>query len=69
MKKSKTVKEKILSHLQSGKKITGLKALNLFETISLAVYIFRLRKQGFNIQGEDVETKSGKIIKKYFIKK
>lgn len=65
--KSVSVKEQILSHLQSGKTLTGLIALDLFKTISLAVYIHRLRNQGYDIKGEDIETESGKTITKYYI--
>lgn len=65
--KQATVKEKVLSHLQKGNKLTGLQALKKFDTIRLAVYIHRLRMQGIDIKGEDIETPSGKTITRYYI--
>lgn len=40
----------ILSHLQSGKTITPIDALNLFGCFRLGARIFDLKKMGYNIE-------------------
>jgi hypothetical protein len=49
--------QKILKHLQSGKKITHISALNTFGVYRLADTIWKLRKRGYSI--ETMEKKRG----------
>ena len=55
----------ILSHLQSGKKLTKLEALQLFNCWSLSSRISDLNKMGHKIHSETVRIKSGKHIAEY----
>lgn len=55
----------ILAHLQSGKSLTSLQALQRFGTTRLAVYIHRLRRKGWpihmeRVQGAEPRTRYGK---------
>ncbi|MBP5430105.1 MAG: hypothetical protein J6Y25_04425 [Elusimicrobiaceae bacterium] len=65
----KSVKTQILEHLQSGGEITPLIALNRFNCLSLPARIFELRREGYAIQSELIETKSGKHVARYWINK
>jgi hypothetical protein len=56
-----------LSHLQSGRPITALEALNLYGIFRLASRIHDLKKHGVEIQSRDVETQNGKKISQYFL--
>ncbi len=55
----------ILAHLQSGKRITGLKALELFGCIHLPRRILDLREAGHAIAAEWITTDSGKRCREY----
>jgi hypothetical protein len=63
----KTQNERILNHLQRGRKITQLEALNKFDCFRLASRISDLRADGYPIQSETIETKSGKHVARYFL--
>ena len=59
---------KILAHLQSGKFITPLYALQKFGCFRLSGRIWELKQRGFNIVTEIVDdAKSGKRFAKYYI--
>lgn len=54
MGNKKLSKEKlVLAHLESGKTITPIEALNLYRSFRLAAIICELRKQGHNIITKD----------------
>lgn len=46
--------KEVLKHLQSGKTITSMEAINLFGATRLSAIIFDLRKAGFNIVTNNV---------------
>lgn len=53
-------REKIKNHLLSGKKLTGLKAFEKWQTLSLPQHINALRSQGVDIvTDEKVNKKTG----------
>ena len=60
-----TQKEKIKKHLQKGKSITAIQALNLFNCFRLAARIADLRNEGMKICTENCTLKNGKNIAKY----
>ena len=57
--------KKILAHLQSGKSITGLGALNLFSCFRLPARIHKLKAKGHAIQSQriEIETSDGRIAR------
>jgi hypothetical protein len=59
--------QQVLSHLQSGKPITALEALNLYGIFRLASRIHDLKKCGVEIQSREIETDNGKKISQYFL--
>lgn len=59
--------QQVLSHLQSGKPITALEALNLYGIFRLASRIHDLKKNGIAIQSREIETDNGKKISQYFL--
>ncbi len=60
------IKTLLRNYLLQGKSITGLQALNRWGTIRLAVYVQRLRDEGYNVKKEMVKEKN-KTYAKYFI--
>lgn len=62
-----TQKEQIKKHLQKGKSLTAIQALNLFNCFRLAARIADLRNEGMKIYTENHTLKSGKVIAKYSI--
>ncbi len=52
---TQTQKEAILRHLQSGKTITPLEALNLYGCFRLGARIWDLRNEGYVIRSERVK--------------
>jgi hypothetical protein len=59
--------KRILKHLKSGKTLTGLEALRLFDCFSLPQRIGNLRSFGFVIKTTMITTDSGKRIAEYSI--
>jgi hypothetical protein len=55
----------ILAHLQEGKAITPLEALNSFGTFRLAARIYDLRKAGYDIRCRKVRVAKGKSVAEY----
>ena len=47
-------KSDVLAHLKTGKSITSIEALNLFQAFRLADIVFKLRKDGVPIKTETV---------------
>lgn len=60
--------KEILSHLESGKKLTALEALNLFGCMRTASRINDLKKAGHDIISKMVELPNGKRIAEYSLK-
>jgi len=58
-------KESILNYLQSGKSLSPLEALNMFNCLRLGARISDLRKEGYNIQ--TTYNKKGKRYAKYIL--
>ena len=58
---------KILDHMLRGHRITGMDALNLFGCWRLPARIADIKKRGFQIQSEFINTPSGKQVKAYWI--
>ena len=56
---------KILEHLNSGRSITAIEALQLYGCFRLAARIHDLKKAGVPIKCEERETESGKRIASY----
>ena len=52
---TQTQKEAILRHLQSGKTITPLEALELYRCYRLSARIRELRDEGYKIKSENVK--------------
>lgn len=55
----------ILKHLQDGKTITALEALQLFGCLRLGARCWDLRKAGHQIESKMVVTNSGKHVAQY----
>ncbi len=60
--------EKIKKHLQFGKHITAIDALNLYGCFRLAARINDLRKNGMMIESRPFQTNGGAIISEYYLK-
>ena len=59
-------KDSILSYLQTGRSLSPLEALNMFNCLRLGARISDLRKEGYNI--ETTYNKTGKRYAKYILK-
>jgi hypothetical protein len=64
-----TQKELVLNYLKSGRRLTVLKALNLFNCMSLSQRIGNLKSEGYPVKGEMIRTKTGKYISEYHYQK
>jgi hypothetical protein len=56
---------KILAYLQAGNRLTALEALQRFQCFRLAARIHELRRDGWQIEEQMVETGSGKRVAEY----
>lgn len=65
--KTPTQTDLIRQHLESGKYITGLDALNLYGCFRLAARIGELKDEGFNIKSQFVKTPGGATISQYWL--
>ena len=59
--------KQILAYMQTGHRITGIEALNMFGCFRLPSRITDLRNKGYDISSRFVKTASGKSIKEYWI--
>ena len=50
-----TKKKKILTHLQSGRTITSMEAIDLYKCTRLAAIIYSLKDEGYNIESKNVK--------------
>jgi hypothetical protein len=58
---------RILAHLQSGRKLTALEALDWFKCFRLASRVCDLRKAGYLVEKRTIKTNSGKNIAQYYL--
>jgi hypothetical protein len=58
---------RILAHLQSGRTLTALEALDWFKCFRLASRVCDLRKAGYLVEKRTVKTNSGKNIAQYYL--
>ena len=58
MKKTKTQKSEVLKYMQTHKGITSIQAIEKFGATRLSDIIFRLRKDGYDIETEQITTKN-----------
>jgi len=59
--------KKILAHLQEGKSITPLEALNMFGCFRLGARIADIKALGYAVRSEFVTTPLQKRVKKYYL--
>ena len=62
---SNSQKTRILKHLEDGRSITPLDALNLFGCFRLSAVIFDLKEEGHDIQTKMVTNQNGKKFASY----
>ena len=62
---SNSQKTRILKHLEDGRSITPIDALNLFGCFRLSDVIFKLKQEGHDIQTDMVENQNGKKFASY----
>jgi hypothetical protein len=55
----------VLKHLQSGRTLTSLEALNLFGSLRLAALIWSLRNKGYDIQSRLITVGGHKQVSEY----
>ena len=58
---------RILAHLQAGRTITALEALEWFKCFRLASRVCDLRKAGHDVQKRTIKTNSGKSVAEYYL--
>ena len=58
---------RILDYLRQGNRLTALEALERFQCFRLAARIHELRREGWQIDEQTVETPSGKRIAEYWM--
>lgn len=58
MKKTKTQKTEILKYMQTHRGITSLQAIEKFGATRLSDIIFKLRKEGYEIETEQITKKN-----------
>lgn len=57
--------DEILLHLQTGRTLTALEALRLFGCLRLGARIYDLKRRGWRIEKEMIQTASGKWVAEY----
>lgn len=60
-----TQTELIREHLEKGRTLTPLEALDLFQCLRLGARVWELKRQGLPIDCAMVETPSGKRVARY----
>jgi len=58
---------RILAHLQTGRTLTALEALDWFKCFRLASRVCDLRKAGYDVQKRTIKTNSGKSVAEYYL--
>lgn len=64
-----SMKRQILAYLQSGGELTPLKALKMFNCLSLPARVYELRREGYSISSQLIETETKKHVAKYWLNK
>lgn len=64
---TRTQNELIRDHLEQGKRITPVDALNFFQCMRLASRICELRRDGLPVQSRVKTLKNGKKVAEYFL--
>ena len=67
--KQTTQNSKILRALKRGRRLTAIDALKQFGCFRLASRIYDLRCDGYSIETRTVETKTGKHVTEYSLRK
>jgi hypothetical protein len=57
----------VQTHLESGRALTALEALDKYGINRLAARVLELKKAGCNVQSRMVETSSGKRVAEYYV--
>lgn len=57
--------DRILAHLQKGRKLTALEALARFDCFRLSARISDLKERGYPIKTDMITLKNGKIVAEY----
>lgn len=63
----KAQKERILAHLKTGKRLSPLDALFLFNCFRLGARIWDLKQEGYPIKSEIVTNERGKRYSEYWL--
>jgi hypothetical protein len=63
--KKKSQNERILAYLKTGKTLTPLNALRMFDCLRLSARIYDLKWVDYNIETTFVKTKSGAVVAGY----
>ena len=58
---------RILAHLQAGRTLTALEALEWFKCFRLASRVCDLRKAGHDVHKRTIKTNSGKSVAEYYL--
>ncbi len=66
--KTQSQTQMILQDLLTGCRITAIEALERYGCFRLSARINELIRDGFNIEGDMIETPSGKKVKQYYLK-
>ena len=66
MKQKPTQTQRILRHLEAGRKLTPIDALNRYGCMRLAARISDLKKEGWDIQKKMID-KNGKQFAQYWL--
>lgn len=66
MKQKQTQAQRILRHLEAGRKLTPIDALNRYGCMRLAARISDLKKEGWDIQKKMID-KNGKQYAQYWL--
>ena len=67
MKGIQTQGQLIRAHLESGKCITQIEALNFYQCLRLASRICDLRREGLPVQERRKKLKNGKQVSQYYL--
>lgn len=66
---AESMKRQILTYLQGGGELTALKALKMFNCLSLNARVYELRREGYAISSQLIETETKKHVAKYWLNK
>uniref|UniRef100_A0A6M3LS25 Putative DNA binding, helix-turn-helix domain containing protein n=1 Tax=viral metagenome TaxID=1070528 RepID=A0A6M3LS25_9ZZZZ len=61
-------RDDILTHLRSGRSLTQLEALDLYGCLRLGARIYDLKREGYDIEAENIEVSNGKHVARYTLR-